>query len=376
MNKNVLIKLRHDLHRIPELGFQEHKTKTKVSTTLRELGLEVHEGLGVIGVLKCGHGNKAIALRAELDALPISEMSNHDYVSENKGVMHGCGHDGHMTMLLGAAAQLSKNEDFDGTVFFIFQPNEEHGLGARAMIDHGFLEEFPVDEIYALHNLPGASLGQVSTRSGLICSSESLFEIDITGQGGHAAMPQSGVDAITVGSEIVQALQTIVSRKIPPGAGVVVSVTEFISDGQRNILAGRCLLKGDVRTRSEQDRMIVEAFMRKISTGIGQAHDVCVEVKFNTEFIETINAVLPTSAVVRTANAIGLETIGDREPMSFSEDFAHFNHAVPGCLLLMGNGQDGPSGQPLHANNYDFNDALLPIGVEFWSALVKDRLTV
>ena len=170
MNKNVLIKLRHDLHRIPELGFQEHKTKTKVSTILRDLGLEVHEGLGVIGVLKCGHGNKAIALRAELDALPISEMSNHDYVSENKGVMHGCGHDGHMTMLLGAAAQLSKNEDFDGTVFFIFQPNEEHGLGARAMIDHGFLEEFPVDEIYALHNLPGASLGQVSTRSGLICS--------------------------------------------------------------------------------------------------------------------------------------------------------------------------------------------------------------
>ena len=174
----------------------------------------------------------------------------------------------------------------------------------------------------------------------------------------------------------MQALQTIVSRKIPPGAGVVVSVTEFISDGQRNILAGRCLLKGDVRTRSEQDRMIVEAFMRKISTGIGQAHDVCVEVKFNTEFIETINAVLPTSAVVRTANALGLETIGDREPMSFSEDFAHFNNVVPGCLLLMGNGQDGPSGQPLHANNYDFNDALLPIGVEFWSALVKDRLTV
>jgi amidohydrolase len=374
MDQNVLIKLRHDLHRIPELGFQEQKTKAKVVATLRDLGLEVHEDVGVIGVLKSGRGNKAIALRAELDALPISEMSNHDYVSENKGVMHGCGHDGHMSMLLGAASQLAKTRDFDGTVFFIFQPNEEHGLGARAMIDQGVLERFPAEEIYAIHNLPGAPLGQVSTRSGLICSSESLFEIEITGQGGHAAMPQSGVDAITVGSEIVQALQTIVSRKIQPGAGVVVSVTEFISDGQRNVLAGRGLLKGDVRTRSEQDRLSVEAFMRQIATGIGQAHDICVEVKFNTEFIETINAQLPTSAVVRNGNSIGRETIGDREPMSFSEDFAHFNNAVPGCLLLMGNGQDGPSGQPLHANNYDFNDALLPIGVEFWSALVKDRL--
>ena len=374
MDHNVLIKLRHDLHRIPELGFQEQKTKAKVAATLRDLGLEVHEDVGVIGVLKGGRGNKAIALRAELDALPISEMSNHDYVSENKGVMHGCGHDGHMSMLLGAASQLAKTRDFDGTVFFIFQPNEEHGLGARAMIDQGVLERFPAEEIYAIHNLPGAPLGQVSTRSGLICSSESLFEIEITGQGGHAAMPQSGVDAITVGSEIVQALQTIVSRKIRPGAGVVVSVTEFISDGQRNVLAGRGLLKGDVRTRSEQDRLSVEAFMRQIATGIGQAHDICVEVKFNTEFIETINAQLPTSAVVRNGNSIGRETIGDREPMSFSEDFAHFNNAVPGCLLLMGNGQDGPNGQPLHANNYDFNDALLPIGVEFWSALVKDRL--
>ncbi|MAT88452.1 MAG: hypothetical protein CL532_07910 [Aestuariivita sp.] len=228
--------------------------------------------------------------------------------------------------------------------------------------------------MYAIHNLPGAPVGQISTRSGLICSSESLFEIEITGQGGHSAMPQSGVDVITVGSEIVQALQTIVSRKIAPGAGTVVSVTEFISNGQRNVLAGRALLKGDVRTRSEHDRLSVESFMRQITAGICQAHDVFVEVNFNTEFIETINADLPTSAVVRTAKAIGLETIGNRDPMSFSEDFAHFNNAVPGCLLLLGNGKDGPSGQPLHANNYDFNDALLPIGIEFWCALVKDRL--
>jgi metal-dependent amidase/aminoacylase/carboxypeptidase family protein len=169
-------------------------------------------------------------------------------------------------------------------------------------------------------------------------------------------------------------LQTIVSCKLGPGAGAVVSVTEFISDGQRNVLAGLGLLKGDVRARSEQDRLSVETFMRQIANGIGQAHGVCVEVTFNTEFIETINAQLPTSAVVRTAEAIGLDAFGDREPMSFSEDFVHFNNVVPGCLLLMGNGQHGPNGQPLHANDYDFNDALLPFGVEFWSALVKDRL--
>lgn len=374
MHLKSLIRLRHDLHRIPELGFKEIETKIKVAATLRDLGLEVHENVGVIGVLKSGNGNKAIALRAELDALPISEMSKHDYVSKYSGVMHACGHDGHMSMLLGAAVQLAKTRDFDGTVFFIFQPNEEHGLGARAMINEGVLDRFPVEEIYAIHNLPGAPLGQVSTRSGLICSSESLFEINIKGQGGHSAMPQSGVDAITVGSELVQALQTIVSRKIAPGAGTVVSVTEFLSDGQRNILAGYGLLKGDVRTRSEQNRLSVEAFMRQIATGIGQAHDACIDVNFKTEFIETINAHLPTSAVLRTARAIGLKTIDNIEPMSFSEDFAHFNNAVPGCLLLMGNGKDGPNGQPLHSNNYDFNDALLPIGVKFWCALVKDRL--
>ncbi len=374
MDLSKLIKIRHDLHRFPELGFQELKTKTKVARILQNLGLEVHEDIGVIGVLKSGHGSRGIALRAELDALPISELSNHDYISKNDGVMHACGHDGHISMLLGAAAQLARTRDFDGTIFFVFQPNEELGLGARAMIDQGMLDRFPMEEIYAIHNLPGAPLGQVSTRSGLICSSESLFEIEITGQGGHAAMPQSGVDAITVGSEILQALQTIVSRKIAPGAGTVVSVTEFIGDGQRNVLAGHVLLKGDVRTRSEQDRLSVEVFMRQIATGIGQAHNVCVAVKFKNEFIETINADLPTLAVIRTAKAIGLETIDKREPMSFSEDFAHFCKTVPGCLLLLGNGKDGPNGQPLHANNYDFNDLLIPIGVKFWCALVKDRL--
>lgn len=369
-----LIELRHQFHRNPELGFQEENTKTRVARHLRDLGIEVHEGVGVIGVLRKGRGNRAIGLRADMDALPILENTDHEYPSETPGVMHACGHDGHMTMLLGAAEKLAKEAEFDGTVIFLFQPNEEHGLGAQAMINEGVLTRFPMDEVFAIHNLPGAPVGQVSTRSGLICSSESLFEIAILGQGGHASMPQVGVDAITVGSELVLALQTIVARKLSPGAGVVVSVTEFVTDGQRNVLPGRAVLKGDVRARAPEDRLAVERFMRQITDGIAAAHGVTATVQFKTEFIETINADAPTQAVCRAAKTAGCDVIPDRKPMSFSEDFAHFAAAVPGCFLLLGNGTDGAHGQPLHASNYDFNDALLPIGAAFWTHLVQDRL--
>ena len=345
-----------------------------MAARLRDLGLEVHEGAGVVGVLRAGGGNRAIGLRADMDALPIQETSTHDHVSETPGVMHACGHDGHMTMLLGAAELLSQRPDFDGTVVFLFQPNEEHGLGARAMIDEGVLDRFPIDEVYGIHNLPGAPLGQVSTRKGQICASESLFEIAIAGQGGHASMPQVGVDAITVGAEMVTALQTIVARKMAPSSGAVVSVTEFLTDGQRNVLPGHATLKGDARARLPEDRAAIERFMRQIVAGIAAAHGVEVQVRFNTEFIEVINAAAPVDAAVRVGMAQGLETIADRPPMSFSEDFAHFCAAVPGCFLLLGNGETGPNAQPLHASDYDFNDALLPIGANFWTALVRDRL--
>ena len=370
-----LAALRREFHSFPELGFQEDNTKAKVAEVLRDIGLEVHEGVGVIGILRAGTGNRAIGLRADMDALPIAETSSHDYPSKTPGVMHACGHDGHMTMLLGAAQKLATDADFDGTVVFIFQPNEEHGLGAKAMIDEGVLERFPIDEVYAIHNLPGAPLGQVSTRSGLICSSESLFEIVVHGQGGHASMPQVGRDALTIGAEIVQALQTIVSRKLAPGAGAVVSVTEFLTDGQRNVLPGEATLKGDVRARSPKDRNDIETYMRQISYGIAAAHGVTVDVSFNTEFIETINSKDPTNAVVRAAKSAGLDVIGDRQPMSFSEDFAHFNARVPGCFLLLGNGESGTNAKPLHASDYDFNDDLLPIGASLWSELVRDRLS-
>ena len=372
-----LTTLRHDFHRAPELGFAEVRTRAAVAARLRDLGLEVHEGAGVVGVLRAGGGNRAIGLRADMDALPIQETSAHDYVSETPGVMHACGHDGHTTMLLGAAELLSQNPDFDGTVVFLFQPNEEHGLGARAMIDEGVLDRFPIDEVYGIHNLPGAPLGQISTRKGQICASESLFEIEIIGQGGHASMPQVGVDAITVGAEMVTALQTIVARKMAPSSGAVVSVTEFLTDGQRNVLPGHATLKGDARARLPEDRAAIERFMRQIVAGIAAAHGVEAQVRFNTEFIEVINAATPTEAVVNVARGPGSrDHPRTAPPMSFSEDFAHFAAAVPGCFLLLGNGEQGPHAQPLHASDYDFNDALLPIGATFWAALVRHRLPV
>lgn len=369
-----LTAMRQQFHQEPELGFDEHRTKARVAERLRQLGLEVHEGVGVVGVLKSGGGNRVIGLRADMDALPIHEIGDQDYVSQTAGVMHACGHDGHMTMLLGAAETLAQSRDFDGTVVFIFQPNEEHGLGAQAMITEGLLERFELEEVYAIHNLPGAPVGQVSTRQGQICASESLFEITLNGQGGHASMPHVGVDTITVGAEMVLALQTVVSRKLAPSSGAVVSVTEFITDGQRNVLPGMTRLKGDVRARQPTDRLAVERFMRQITSGIAATHGITAEMSFDTEFIETLNAKTPTEAVARVSRALELETIADRPPMSFSEDFAHFCAAVPGCFLLLGNGETGAHGQPLHSADYDFNDALLPIGAALWADLVRDRL--
>ena len=369
-----LSEIRRDFHRFPELGFQEKRTKEKIASYLKELGLDVHYGVGIVGVLRAGEGNKVIGLRADMDALPIHETNTHDYISKNTGVMHACGHDGHMAMLLGAAHKLSKNANFNGTIVFIFQPNEELGLGAKAMMDEGLLENFPIQEIYGIHNLPGIQTGTLLTRPGLICSSESLFEIKIKGMGGHSSMPQLVQDTITIGAEVVQTLQTIISRKLASGSGAVVSVTEFISDGQRNVLPGETILKGDVRTRLPDDRKKIELYLNQIASGVASAHDIDIDVFFETEFVETINHPIPTEAVLKTAKKIGLKT-NECEPMSFSEDFSHFSNSVPGCFFLLGNGTDGANNKPLHSNDYDFNDALLPIGSDFWASLAKNRLS-
>ena len=368
-----LAEIRRDFHKFPELGFQEKRTKDKIASYLKELGLDVYYGSGIVGLLRVGVGTKVIGLRADMDALPIQETNTHNYISKNKGIMHACGHDGHMTMLLGAAHKLSTNTNFNGTIVFIFQPNEEHGLGAKAMMDEGLLENFPIEEIYGIHNLPGIPTGELLTRLGLICSSESLFEIKIKGMGGHSSMPQLGRDTITIGAEIVQAIQTIISRKISSGSGAVVSVTEFISNGQRNVLSGETILKGDVRTRQIDDRKKIEIYLNQIAEGIATAHDIKIEVAFETEFIETINHIKPTEAVLKTAKNSGLK-VTNCEPMSFSEDFAHFSNAVPGCFFLLGNGIIGANNKPLHSSDYDFNDDLLSIGSDFWTSLAKNRL--
>ena len=371
-----LTEIRHEFHQYPELGFQETKTKTKIAKFLRAKGLEVIEGVGVIGVLKSGSGSKTIGLRADMDALPIQETSKHTYSSKHPGVMHACGHDGHTTMLLGAAEELANSLDFDGTVIFIFQPNEENGLGAKAMLNEGILSSFPISEIFALHNLPGTETGRIITRKGLICSSESLFEISLKGQGGHASMPHVGRDTISVGCEIIQSLQNLISKKLAPGSGSVLSVTEFTSDGARNVLPGNSLIKGDVRSRNKEDRLEIKRLMIRIVEGISDAHEITGEVSFETEFVETINSSDQTETVIAVAEELGLSLDGNCEPMSFSEDFAHFSNVVPGCFFLLGNGQTGCASSPLHSSFYDFNDELLPIGIKIWSRLVRKILPI
>ena len=371
-----LIEIRHEFHQYPELGFQETKTKAKIAKFLRAKGLEVIEGVGVIGILKSGSGSKTIGLRADMDALPIQETSKHAYSSKHPGVMHACGHDGHTTMLLGAAEELANSLDFDGTVIFIFQPNEENGLGAKAMLNEGILSSFPISEIFALHNLPGTETGRIITRKGLICSSESLFEISLKGQGGHASMPHVGRDTISVGCEIIQSLQNIISKKLAPSSGSVLSVTEFTSDGARNVLPGNSLIKGDVRSRNKEDRLEIKRLMSTLVEGISDAHEITSEVSFETEFVETINSSDQTETVIAIAEELGLSLDRNCEPMSFSEDFAHFSNVVPGCFFLLGNGQTGCASSPLHSSSYDFNDELLPIGVNIWSGIVRKILPI
>ena len=371
-----LTELRHEFHQYPELGFQETKTKTKIAKFLRANGLEVIEGVGVIGVLRSGSGSKTIGLRADMDALPIQETSKHAYSSKHPGVMHACGHDGHTTMLLGAAEELANSLDFDGTVIFIFQPNEENGLGAKAMLNEGILSSFQISEIFALHNLPGTETGRIITRKGLICSSESLFEISLKGQGGHASMPHVGRDTISAGSEIIQSLQNIISKKLAPGSGSVLSVTEFTSDGARNVLPGISLIKGDVRSRNKEDRLEIKRLMSTLVEGISDAHEITGEVSFETEFVETINSSDQTETVIAVAEELGLSLDRNCEPMSFSEDFAHFSNVVPGCFFLLGNGQTGCVSSPLHSSSYDFNDELLPLGVKIWSRIVRKILPI
>jgi hippurate hydrolase len=368
---------RQDLHAHPEFGFEEARTAAFVAAKLRELGLdEVVErvgGTGVVGTLRRGSGKRAIALRADLDALRVTERGAQSYRSTHPGVMHACGHDGHTAMLLGAAKVLAEDGGFEGTVRFIFQPAEEWGKGALAMLHDRLLERFPFEEIYGLHNMPGFPVGQLRTRAGPVMSAEDNFEITLTGVGGHASRPQAGTETLVAGCALVLELQTIVSRRLDPADTAVVSATEFLTDGTRNVLPGQTAIRGDVRSFRPEVSAEVERQMRVIAGGIALAHNVSAQVAYTREFVPLINHPVCADEALAVAREVCGEdrvVVADK-PITASEDFAHFLGQVPGCYLFIGNGVDAP---PLHSPTYDFDDANLLVGARFHAAIARRRL--
>ncbi|MGV6889346.1 amidohydrolase [Rhodophyticola sp. SM2404] len=365
---------RHDLHRHPEFGFEENRTAAFVAETLRGFGLEVAEGVGgtgVVGTLKRGTSNRAIGLRADMDALRISEATGAEYASQNEGLMHACGHDGHTAMLLGAAQLLAEEGGFDGTVRFIFQPAEEWGQGATAMLDDGLLERFPFDEVFGLHNMPALPLGTIETRAGAIMSAEDIFEITLRGQGGHASRPDWGREAMVPACALVLDLQTIVARRLNPADIAVVSVTEISTDGTRNALPSEARISGDCRSFSPDVSARIEAEMRRICEGNALTHGLEVELDYRREFVPTINDPDLAAALLDAAAPISREIRIRPEPMTGSEDFARFLAHVPGCFAFIGNGEDCA---PLHSPRYDFNDAALIHGAQVHVAITRERL--
>lgn len=394
------VRWRHDFHRFPETGFNEHRTSERVAQVLQLLGLEVHRGIGGTGVvasLRVGSGPGVIGLRADMDALALTENApGRPYASTHPGCMHACGHDGHMAMLLGAAQLLVTRRDFDGTVRFIFQPAEEHGRGAAAMLADGLLERFPMDEIYGAHNIPGLPAGHFATRVGGLMASEDNFVIRITGRGGHAARPHMAVDPLVIGAEIVLALQTIVSRSVDPQHPAVVSCTEFITDGIRNALPSEVVIKGDTRSYASEVQALLEARMRELCEGICRAHGARCEVTYTHEFAPTVNWASCVPVAVRAAQAVaGTQAVdADTPPMMISEDFGRFLQHLPGAFMFIGNGvgsasdargvsgdtDEGPAdrdragGVPLHNARYDFNDRIVPVGARWFAELARQRL--
>lgn len=378
-----MVRWRHQLHRFPETGFNEHRTAGVVATSLELMGLVVHRGIGGTGLvasLSVGDGKGVIGLRADMDALAMTEAAEgRPHASQLSGCMHGCGHDGHMAMLLGAAHILTRSRDFNGTVRFIFQPAEEHGRGANAMIQDGLFERFPVDELYGAHNIPGMPVGHIATRAGGIMASEDNFVIRVHGRGGHAARPHMAIDPLVVAAQIILALQSIVARSVDPAESAVVSCTEIHSDGIRNAIPTWVEIKGDTRSYSPAVQALLARRMREVCQGIAQAHGATCEVAYTHEFVPTVNWPACTQAAIRAAQTVvGADKVdGNVAPMMISEDFGAFLKVVPGAFVFMGNGApDAPGGVPLHNAQYDFNDALLPTGARYFATLIRQRLPV
>ena len=364
---------RRDIHAHPELAFKEERTAQQVAAGLQALGLEVHRGLattGVVARLSVGTSRRAIGLRADMDALPLQEANDFDHKSRYPGKMHACGHDGHTAMLLGAAEVLSRTRDFDGTVYFIFQPAEEHEGGARAMVEQWLFRQFPMDAVFGLHNWPGLSVGRIGVASGPVMAGTDRFELTLTGQGGHAAMPHQAVDVVVAGSALVQALQSLVARNTDPLDAAVVSVTRFNAGFADNILPQTAILGGTVRSLNKTVQAQLEAGLRRICRGIEAAYGVAIDVGYSYGYPPTVNDDAASRLAYAAASAVvGESQVDTRLPPSMgAEDFAFLAQETPGCYVWLGNGP-GSGGCILHSPDYDFNDEIIETGIRYWHQL-------
>lgn len=375
-----LVEWRHLLHRSPEFGFDEVFTSNFIADKLESFGIKVVRGIGktgVLGILQKGGGLNSIGLRADMDALKIKERNEFAYRSQHDGMMHACGHDGHSAMLLGAAEYLADRVAFSGTVYFIFQPAEEHGKGAKAMIKDGLFNDYNIDAVYGLHNLPGLPAGTFAIRPGSIMASESSFHIQLIGKGGHAAMPYMTVDIMLLASQIVVALQSIVSRNLNVlSKPAVVSVTEFLTDGTVNVLPSKISLKGDCRCFSDETLKHLEVSMERVIAGLCASAGAEYTFDFETVFPTTVNHPEQTSVAIQVAEQVfGRGKVnGNCDRFTISEDFANMLEVRPGCYGLIGNGGEEGSGCALHNPQYDFNDEILVEGVKYWVKLAETVL--
>jgi hippurate hydrolase len=374
-----MIGLRHHIHQHPELAFEEHATSDLVAQRLAEWGYEVHRGLGgtgVVGQLRHGGGSKSIGIRADMDALPITEATGLAYASRHHGKMHACGHDGHTATLLAAARHIAQTRRFSGTLNLIFQPAEEGEGGARRMVEDGLFERFPCDAIFALHNAPGQPLGTLAFRSGATLASADRVVILLKGKGGHAAMPHFSCDPIVAGSSIVMALQSIVARNIDPLQSAVVTVGMFQAGTANNVIPGTARLELSVRALNREVRLLLRQRIQEVVAAQAASLGVSAEVDYQDGYPVLVNTAEETAFAAR----VGTELLGkdkvllDPPAVMGSEDFAFMLEHRPGCYLFLGNG-DGAGSCMVHNPGYDFNDAAMETGAAFWSLLTERFLT-
>jgi hippurate hydrolase len=373
-NKDEIIGWRHEIHAHPELAYEEVRTADFVATRLAEWGLDVHRGMattGVVGTLANGEG-PTVGLRADMDALPISETNTFSHRSKHDGKMHACGHDGHTAMLLGAAQYLAASRDFSGTIQLIFQPAEEAAGGARVMMDDGLFERFPVQAVFGMHNWPGLEVGQFAMRPGPMMASLDCFDIVIEGVGAHGALPHQGVDPVYVSAQVISALQSIVSRNVDPLSAAVISVTKVHGGDAHNIIPGQVLLGGGIRCFDRETRDLLRTRVVEVVEGVCSALGARGVVDFISGYPAVINGGAEVDLAADVAAAIvGAENVeADSEPVLGSEDFAYMLEEKPGCYVFIGNGA-GAGTCMIHNPGYDFNDDIVTLGATYWVRLAQ-----